>query len=213
MRGRKKAITLKKLNEAKKRISGVYNTTKKKNKRKSKQLEDKTTKILPTPNFYALRISNIVSTAYVGEPLVLRFIQLAAQSRLDESVFPSSVSRLKQPDTTISFFDTGRILCTGSPSIDYALLSVLLFVEKINRKLGKNYQVINFVVQNIVSSFSLGYRLNIDMFYTDNKSTAEFTCQYDPALARKSYKHNHCINFVLCLFFMLFIVSWMLLQM
>lgn len=147
---------------------------------------------------YTLCISNVVCTACVFEPLVLRYIQLAGQSRLDEFVFPSSVSRMKDPETTISFFDTGRILCTGSPSKEYALLSVLLFVEKLNAKLHKNYEIWNFSVQNIVSSFSLGYRLNIDMFYTDNKSTTDGTAHYDPNLFRGcSYKCETGLVFVL----------------
>jgi len=59
---------------------------------------------------YSLRINNVVCTAFAGKELVLRLVQLAAQSRLDESVFPSSVSRMDKPETTISMFDTGRIL-------------------------------------------------------------------------------------------------------
>lgn len=147
---------------------------------------------------YALRISNVVCTAYAGSLLTLRNIQLAAQSRLDESVFPSSVSRMKNPETTISFFDTGKILCTGSPSASSALYAVLLFLAKLNKRLNQNYEVWNFVVQNIVSSFSLGYRLNVDMFYTDNKQTPNGTATYDPNLFRGcSYIDEEGLVFVL----------------
>lgn len=133
---------------------------------------------------YPLRISNVVCTAWAGKKLSLRLVQLACQGRLDESVFPSTVSVGRYPATTNSIFDTGRILITGAPSIDYALYAAMLFVDKINTELNEDMQVLNFKVQNIVSSFSLGYPLNIDMFYRDQKTTKIGFSHYDPSLFR-----------------------------
>jgi transcription initiation factor TFIID TATA-box-binding protein len=147
---------------------------------------------------YPLRISNVVCTAWVGKPLSLRMVQLASQGRLDASVFPSSVSRAKYPATTNSVFDTGRILITGAPSTDYALFAAMRFVDKLNRELHEDMHVLNFKPQNIVSSFSLGYRLNIDMFYVDQKSTEHGTAHYDPSLFRGcSWKPLNGMVFVL----------------
>ena len=133
---------------------------------------------------YALRISNVVCTAWAGKALNLRMVQLASQGRLDETVFPSSVSRARDPATTNSIFDTGRILITGASSIDYALYAAMLFIDKLNRELDLDLQILNFKVQNIVSSFSLGYELNVDMFYKEQKVTSIGTAQYDPSLFR-----------------------------
>jgi TATA-box binding protein (TBP) (component of TFIID and TFIIIB) len=89
------------------------------------------------------------------------------------------VSRSHKPITTNSCFDTGRILITGASSIDASLMAAHQFVDKINTELGSSLMLYNFKVQNLVSSFSLGYPINIDLFATLEKigidlSTAKF---------------------------------------
>jgi transcription initiation factor TFIID TATA-box-binding protein len=153
-----------------------------------------------TVKAYPLRISNVVCTAWAGKSLDLRLVQLASSGRLDETVFPSSVSRARNPETTNSIFDTGRILITGASSPEAALYAAIRFIDKLNRSLFEDLSVFNFKVQNIVSSFSLGYHLNIDMFYSDQKTTAQGTAHYEPSLFRGcSWKPMNGLVFVLFL--------------
>ena len=153
---------------------------------------------------YTLRISNVVCTAWTGKPVSLRLVQLITQGRFDLAIFPSSVSRARKPTTTNSLFDTGRILVTGAPSVDTALYACTLFVHKLNRDMtdaagrGPDLQVLNFKVQNIVSSFSLGYRLNIELFYKDQIVTRLGHCNYEPSLFRGcSWRRTSGLVFVL----------------
>jgi len=138
----------------------------------------------PPPEPYPLRISNVVCTATTQCELPLREIQIVTQGRLDAAVFPSSVSRSKHPATTNSVFDTGKLLVTGAPSINHALLAAMLFLEKVNEVLRMDLRILLFRVQNIVSSFSLGYRLDIERFHRENKTTRLGRAQYEPTLFR-----------------------------
>lgn len=133
---------------------------------------------------YELRITNVVATGWAGSRVPLRLVQLATQGRLDVSVFPSSVSRARKPTTTNSLFYTGKILVTGASSSDCALLSALCFVAKINSVLATDFRVINFKVQNVVTSFATGFVLNVDMFYRDQKCTSKGQSHYDPSMFR-----------------------------
>jgi len=163
--------------------SANNNNTNKKKKNKQNILPDAKKAVTPV-SAYGLKISNVVCTAWAGKTLSLRMVQLATQGRLDGSVFPSSVSRARNPATTNSIFDTGCILITGAPSTDYALYSAIKFVDKLNKELNNDLCVLDFAVQNIVSSFSLGYPLNIDMFYKDQKVTRYGTAAYEPSRFR-----------------------------
>jgi transcription initiation factor TFIID TATA-box-binding protein len=177
--------------------------SKNKKKRKSKDASDAvdTTVVdeLSTPAlpFYDLTIQNVVSTFWVGDRVGLRNIQLATQGRLDTTVFPSCVSRALEPLTTNSIFDSGRVLITGAKSEQIALYAGLRFVDKLNRELHTHYQVLNFMVQNMVSSFCLGFKLNIDFFYYEQKCTRFGTAHYDPSKFRGcSYKPKSGLSFV-----------------
>ncbi len=139
---------------------------------------------LPKAKAYPLKITNVVCTAWIGCNVSLRHVQLSTQGRLDVNIFPSCVSRSLDPRTTNSMFESGKILTTGAPSVILALYSALLYVDKINSVLHGDLMLLNFHVQNLVSSFSLGYRLNIDMFFEEQRCTQEGTTTFDSSLFR-----------------------------
>jgi TATA-box binding protein (TBP) (component of TFIID and TFIIIB) len=134
---------------------------------------------------YPLKVRNVVSTAWVGQRVNLRLVQVALQARLDLAVFPSCVSTSRDPLTTNSIFDSGNILVTGASSKEMALLSCHRLVDKINRSLNWDLPLLNFKVQNVASSFATGFKINIDMFYDENSSSVENgTTTYDASLFR-----------------------------
>lgn len=131
---------------------------------------------------YPLTVRNVVCTAYAGRPVDLRLIQIVTQGSL--SIFPSCVSIGKYPRTTNSIFDTGNMLFTGAANEEEALLAVHCYLDKINRELNWDLHVLNFKVENMASSFSVGYAINIDMFFECNAAEEGGTCSYDPSLFR-----------------------------
>jgi transcription initiation factor TFIID TATA-box-binding protein len=147
---------------------------------------------------YDLRICNVVGTAWTGRPVDLRKVQIATQGRYDEGVFPSSVSRTREPRTTNSLFKSGRILVTGASDDMSALWSAKEFIYKVNRELHTDYDVLSFKVQNIVCSFSLGISFDVKTFSVDHKTAPASTAHYAPDLFRGcSWRRNDHLVFVL----------------
>jgi TATA-box binding protein (TBP) (component of TFIID and TFIIIB) len=68
--------------------------------------------------------------------------------------------------------------------VEDAEYSCWLFVDKINADMYEDVQVLNFKVQNIVCSFSMGFSLNIDLFYEDQKCGTLGHSHYEPSLFR-----------------------------
>lgn len=90
--------------------------------------------------------------------------------------FPSCVSRCRETRTTNSIFNSSQVVVGGAKSPAAALASAYLCAERIRFDLGYNTGVYNFRVQNVVSSFGLGYRLNLKYFYFEHYAE----CNWDP---------------------------------
>lgn len=147
---------------------------------------------------YPLRISNVVCTAWCGKNVSRRLVQLACQGRLDADLFPSTVSVSWNPATTNSIFETGRLLIAGAPSVSMALYSAMVYIDKVNRVLHEDLSIHNFTVQNMVSSFSLGYMLDIYRFFVEQKATPHGHAHYDPSRFRGcSWRVRNGLVFVL----------------
>lgn len=147
---------------------------------------------------YELRIANVVCTAWLGKTQVsLRKIQLVTQGRLDVSVFPSCVSRVRYPATTNALFHTGKLLVTGARSETEALYACWRYCDKINTELfDEDVQVFNFKVQNIVSSFAVGFLINVKLFYRHQKCTAAGRKQHSTLFVGACWRLNNGIAFV-----------------
>ena len=131
----------------------------------------------PAPPYYPLTLRNFVCTAHLTSTLSLRAPQLVLiGSRWDAEKFPSCVSVCKNTGTTNSFFDTGEMLITGAPSVVEGLYATYFAVNKLNRDLNKDYQICDFKVENISYTFSLGYKLNLDMMFDDQEVNLEVDC-------------------------------------
>jgi len=107
--------------------------------------------------------------------------------------FPSCVSRCRETKTTNSIFASGQIVIGGAKSKEVALASAYLCSERIRFDLGYNTGVYNFRVQNVVSSFGLGYRLNLPLFFHDH----HMDCGWDPEEFRGVSWEFENVDFVL----------------
>jgi TATA-box binding protein (TBP) (component of TFIID and TFIIIB) len=83
--------------------------------------------------------------------------------------FPSCVSRCYETGTTNSVFRSGVVVIGGAQTEEVALLSAYLFAQRLYDTLNYHTNVYNFRVQNIVSTFGLGYELNARLFEQDHQ--------------------------------------------
>jgi len=129
-----------------------------------------------------------VGTSVTNKDACLRFVQVATQGRYDPKVFPSSVSRSINRDTgertTNSLFASGRLLTTGASTVSGTIESAKEFIYKNNRVYGAGLDLLNFEVQNVVSSFSLGYPLDVKRFSVDHKVTEKSTSHFESEVFR-----------------------------
>lgn len=148
-------------------------------------------------NAETLKVYNVVSTAFTNSTLNLREVQLVTQGRYDSAYFPSVVTKLKNPSTTISFFASGKILVTGASHPLNGLLASHKALYKLNTSLGSFMVLRNFCIQNVVSSFVLGYLLNIDFFIREQTVTKYGTCNYNSdSFGGVTWEHKSGLVFV-----------------
>ena len=97
---------------------------------------------------------------------------MVARGRYGKKIFPACTFRIHDPFTTVSIFQTGKIVITGSNRSDKALLAANIICQQL-QKLGVYTESHNFRLENVVGSAALGYSLNLHMFYYDFKDRFE----------------------------------------
>ena len=107
------------------------------------------------------RIENIVASASLGGaldlPAILRKLQGA---EYEPERFPGLIYRLREPKTTVLLFQTGKVLCTGSRSLD-DVKAAMGFLAKRLRTAGIPVRGDPEIeVQNIVATSDLGTRID-----------------------------------------------------
>ena len=125
------------------------------------------------------RIDNVVAEADTGTKLNLQ--QLATDLEdveYDPARFPGLICHIKDPESAIIFFTSGKLLCTGGNNIERVQGTLLGMIKKLKDmgvKINNNTSV---DIQNIVASYDLHRILNLkNIAITIGKDKAE----YDPA--------------------------------
>lgn len=110
-----------------------------------------------------IEIVNVVASAVLDQKLDLNKIQkVFPDVEYHPDQFPGAVFRLKNPRTATLLFSTGKMVCTGSKSGDLARKAVKTVVQKLRKdgiKIKKDAVV---TIQNIVSSISLGGKIDLE---------------------------------------------------
>ncbi len=110
-----------------------------------------------------IEIVNVVASAVLDQKLDLNKIQkVFPDVEYHPDQFPGAVFRLKNPKTATLLFSTGKMVCTGSKSEDLARKAVKTVVQKLRKdgiKIKKDAVV---TIQNIVSSISLGGKIDLE---------------------------------------------------
>lgn len=119
-------------------------------------------------------IRNVVSTAFFGENLDLPFLaRRAINIEYNPRKFTAAIMRLRNPKTTVLIFNNGKIVCTGGNSIEVNKRGARIAARRIQklyatlsveRKKKKKIRFCNYKVQNIVGSFSVGFKIDLIAF-------------------------------------------------
>jgi transcription initiation factor TFIID TATA-box-binding protein len=112
---------------------------------------------------YKIKIENVVASTQIGENIDLNKIAREIKdSEYKPKQFPGLVLRTKDPKAAALVFRSGKVVCTGSKSVDDARKAVKQIVNMLS-KIG--ISVISdpdVRVQNIVASADLGVDLNLN---------------------------------------------------
>jgi len=112
---------------------------------------------------YKIKIENVVASTQIGEDIDLNKIaKEVPDAEYKPKQFPGLVLRTKEPKAAALIFRSGKVVCTGSKSVEDANRAVRQVVKTI-KKLG--IPVIDepeVKVQNIVASADLGVDLNLN---------------------------------------------------
>ena len=87
---------------------------------------------IDVPKKYKIQIENIVASAQIPARLDLDKIAFEVEnSEYEPSQFPGLVYRMKNPNTTLLLFGSGKIVCTGVRKVEDVEYSVNLLFKKL----------------------------------------------------------------------------------
>jgi len=121
---------------------------------------------LPASGFvmgYTIKIENVVASTQIGENIdLVKISKEIKDSEYKPKQFPGLVLRTSEPKAAALVFRSGKIVCTGSKSVEDARRAVKQIVKMLK---GIGISVIDepdVKVQNIVASADLGTDLNLN---------------------------------------------------
>lgn len=124
------------------------------------------------------RLQNVVATFEMGNKINLpQLVLMCPFVHYSPKRFAACVLRLKDPKTTCLVFASGKAVCTGATTEQFAQMASLKFVMLL-QKHGADVQFSNFKVQNIVSAAHCNFR--VDLYQLAD--TVNGFCSYEPAL-------------------------------
>jgi transcription initiation factor TFIID TATA-box-binding protein len=111
-----------------------------------------------------IKIQNVVASATLNQKIDLNSVVKSypgVEYRPEQ--FPGLVFRLKKPKTATLIFSSGKMVCTGAKSEKLARRAVMTVVKELKKSgiiiIGKP----DLKIQNIVSSVSLGGKVDLEL--------------------------------------------------
>jgi transcription initiation factor TFIID TATA-box-binding protein len=142
-------------------------------------------------------IQNVVATCNVGSTLFLPGLaQQLEYCEYNPARFAAVTFRLKSPRSTVLYFGSGKIVCTGAKSTMEALLATYKYVNVLKTKLQLPVHVYGFCVQNMVASASVPHTLNLERIFQCFPTEASYEPQLFPGLILR----NPTLSIVFLLF-------------
>ena len=110
-----------------------------------------------------IKIENVVASSNLNTDVDLELLAAKLKNvEYEPEQFPGLVFHLDEPKTASLIFGSGKIVCTGSKSIDEVYTAIRRTIQKIREagvSIPDNYTI---EIQNIVASASLNSELNLD---------------------------------------------------
>ncbi len=112
---------------------------------------------------YKIKIENVVASTQIGENIDLNKIAREVKdAEYKPKQFPGLVLRIKEPKAAALVFRSGKVVCTGSKSVEDARRAVGQVVKIIGSFGIPVFENPEVKVQNIVASADLGVDLNLN---------------------------------------------------
>ncbi len=112
---------------------------------------------------YKIKIENVVASTQIGENIDLNKIAREIKdSEYKPKQFPGLVLRTKEPKAAALVFRSGKVVCTGSKSVEDARRAVKQIVKMLKEIDIPVIDDPDVKVQNIVASADLGVDLNLN---------------------------------------------------
>ncbi len=112
---------------------------------------------------YRIKIENVVASTQIGENIDLNKIAREVKdAEYKPKQFPGLVLRTKEPKAAALVFRSGKVVCTGSKSVEDARRAVKQVVKIIGALGIPVIDEPDVRVQNIVASADLGVDLNLN---------------------------------------------------
>uniref|UniRef100_A0A3B0MUK4 Transcription initiation factor (TBP homologue), putative n=1 Tax=Theileria annulata TaxID=5874 RepID=A0A3B0MUK4_THEAN len=132
---------------------------------------------LPFNNLSIPVVQNIVASVHLGEELDLREIAISTRNaEYNPRKFNALVLRMQNPKCTGLIFRTGRIIITGSKTIEDAKLGGKRMAKMIRKETGLDLKFNNFKIENIIATFSCNVPIRLEVFSQEHKDL----CNYEP---------------------------------
>lgn len=128
---------------------------------------------------HSLGVWNVVCTMDVGMHINLTLACMTTHGKLGMKIFPTHLSKCRFPPSTNCQFRSGKLVNAGALNFLSALQGATEFMDRLSRDLGYELEMCNFMVQNIVSSTNLGFRVNLNLLYID---CPDCTAKYEPKI-------------------------------
>jgi transcription initiation factor TFIID TATA-box-binding protein len=109
-------------------------------------------------------VSNCVATAWFDTQIDIKKLVWTCYGELDPTTFAAAKFRLGKAKTRALVFSSGKIVCTGSTSIEELYLSVQQLQILVN-KIHPQAQCFNICVQNIVTTAYVGGNIDLLQLY------------------------------------------------
>ena len=132
--------------------------------------------ILPT-------IQNVVSTANLSCKLNLRKIALSCKNaEFNPKRFAAVIMRIRDPKTTALIFSSGKIVITGAKSEELSKDAAKKFAKAIKKIGNPEVNMVDFKIQNIVSSCDIGFRISLEGLMVGHELFATYEPEIFPGL-------------------------------
>ncbi len=125
---------------------------------------------------FKIKVQNIVSYTVLGKPISLdKMLQKVEDTEWQPEQFPGLVYKIKDPRASALIFSQGKIVCTGTKSLedlDKAMKKIVSRIRKAGFKMPTKYKT---KVENIVAST----KVDGDISLEDIATTLE-NSEYEP---------------------------------